>query len=104
MEGFVAAHGGRVLKSGLLAFGTLISAAPAMAQTVADPLAPLPVAQPGVTVPSTPQVSAPVPASTQLTSPLSAVAKPPVPAPAVRIVVPPKDWRGVFDAIDAGDW
>ena len=43
MEGFAAADGGRSLKAGLLAFGTLLFAAPVFAQT-GDPLAPLPTA------------------------------------------------------------
>jgi len=73
------------LKARLLAFGTLICAAPVIAQPSRDPLAPLPgptpVAQPATTAPIQPQ---PVPAA------------PSVPAP--------RDWRGVFDAIDAGNW
>lgn len=67
------------MKSALFLATTLLAAAPLAAQTPsADPLAPLPVG---------PQAAAPAPAP------------PPVPAVAV-----PKDWRGVFDAIDAGNW
>jgi soluble lytic murein transglycosylase len=73
------------LKAGLLAFGTLLWAAPLAAQAQ-DPLAPLPVG-PAVTYPQTPPPVATQPA-------------PPVVAP----VVVPTDWRGVFDAIDAGNW
>ena len=71
------------MKAGLLAFGTLICAAPAMAQPAQDPLAPLP------------KSSAPAQA------PASVAAQP---APAASSVPVPRDWRAVFDAIDAGDW
>jgi len=70
------------LKAGWLAFGSLMCAAPVFAQTP-DPLAPL---QP---------------------SPATASAQPPTvqpPAPVSPGVAVPKDWRGVFDAIDAGQW
>ena len=68
------------MKSGLLAFGTLICASPLGAQPASDPLAPLPTTAPA--------------------------AQPPAaqPAPAAPTVPVPKDWRGVFDAIDAGNW
>jgi soluble lytic murein transglycosylase len=66
------------LKAPLLCFATIAIAAPAAAQP-ADPLAPL----------QSPQ--AVPPPSTQA----------PVTAPAVSV---PKDWRGVFDAIDSGNW
>jgi len=98
------------LKAGLLAFGTLLFAAPALAQG-ADPLAPLPS-------PST--VTLPTPAPPPVTifqlpsqslQPIQATpapqAAPPVlvaPAPAPVTIAVPKDWRGVFDAIDAGNW
>src|SRR6476619_3021409 len=110
MEGFAAFDGGRSLKAGLLAFGTLLFAAPALAQG-ADPLAPLPS-------PST--VTLPTPAPPPVTifqlpsqslQPIQATpapqAAPPVlvaPAPAPVTIAVPKDWRGVFDAIDAGNW
>ncbi len=108
------------MKAGLLAFGALIWAAPVVAQSQ-DPLAPLPVksknatlpngTQPGIAVtptqPGPPVVlpaqgsgaqstSAAGPASTQ-TSVQSAPALQPA-------IAAPKDWRGVFDAIDAGNW
>jgi soluble lytic murein transglycosylase len=63
------------LKAGLLAFGTLVCASPLLAQPSGDPLAPL------------------------------ATAAQPVPQAAPALPVPaPKDWRGVFDAIDSGNW
>jgi len=69
-----------------LAVGVLLlaSAAPALAQD--DPLAPLPVPEPEEQGPTEP-----------------AVAPPPAP-PVNRPVVVPRDWRGVFQAIRAGDW
>ena len=110
-----AADGGRSLKAGLLAFGALIWAAPVVAQAQ-DPLAPLPESsatlpngtQAGIAVrrlsrrPSSfrPRVerqstSAAGPPSTQR----------PCIAPALQpAIAAPKDWRGVFDAIDAGNW
>jgi soluble lytic murein transglycosylase-like protein len=76
------------LKPGLLAFGSLLWAAPLLAQSAPDPLAPLPTtpapaAQPSVAAPVQPQ---------------------PQPAAAAPAAATPKDWRGVFDAIDAGNW
>ena len=76
------------MKAGLLAFGALVTAAPVLAQP-ADPLAP--IAQ-GTTA-STPPPSAPT------TTPPAV--SPPVAASTVAV---PRDWRGVFDAIDAGNW
>jgi soluble lytic murein transglycosylase-like protein len=64
----------------------LICAAPAFAQT-SDPLAPL---QGSATTSPSP------------TPPQTAPSQPPVSA--VPTVPVPKDWRGVFDAIDAGQW
>jgi soluble lytic murein transglycosylase-like protein len=85
MAGSSAFDGGRGVKAGLLALGTLICAAPAIAQPSRDPLAPLPapsaVTQPAATSPIQPQ-----------------------PQPSVPSVPVPRDWRGVFDAIDAGNW
>jgi len=73
------------LRAGLLAFGTLICAAPVLAQPSRDPLAPLPT---------------PAPLTQQATTvPAQQQAAPAVPAASV-----PRDWRSVFDAIDAGDW
>ena len=63
------------MKAGLLAFGTLVCASPLLAQPSGDPLAPL------------------------------ATAAQPVPQAAPALPLPaPKDWRGVFDAIDSGNW
>ncbi|HXD02269.1 MAG TPA: hypothetical protein VN627_03070, partial [Novosphingobium sp.] len=82
------------MKSGLRAFGAIVWAAPVVAQPASDPLAPLPQGT---------QATAPVP-------PPAPVAIQPAPAPAipalpaVPTVVVPRDWRGVFDAIDAGNW
>jgi soluble lytic murein transglycosylase-like protein len=71
------------LKSGLFAFGTLICASPVIAQPAGDPLAPLP---------ATAQAK-------QATAPAS-----PKPVAAAPSVAAPRDWRGVFDAIDSGNW
>ena len=82
------------MKSGLLAFGALIWSAPLFAQAAPDPLAPLP------TPPPQPVEAAPAP---DTAIPTQTATAQPAPQPAKQIVVP-KDWRGVFDAIDAGDW
>jgi len=101
------------LKPGVLAFGTLIWATPLFAQATPDPLAPLPTtpaSQPTTIVP--PAVSAPqddtarpapgpVPATPLSPQQPAQVAQP---LPASRQAVAQKDWRGVFDAIDAGQW
>jgi soluble lytic murein transglycosylase len=99
MAGFIASDGGRDLKVGLLAIGTLLGAAPALAQS-SDPLAPLPKVQPGQSGVLTPP-PAPVFVTTQPATPT--VQPSPQPLPTTNIVIP-KDWRGVFDAIDAGNW
>jgi len=83
------------VKPGLLAFGTLVCAAPALAQS-SDPLAPLP-SQPGALNPP----PAPVYVTTQ--APPTAAQPVAVTPPSAGVVVP-RDWRGVFDAIDAGNW
>jgi len=75
------------LKAGWLAFGSLICAAPVFAQP-SDPLAPL-------------QQSAP--SETTTTSPTPPATVQPA-VPATPTVAVPRDWRGVFDAIDAGQW
>src|SRR5579884_2392841 len=80
MAGSSAFDGGRILKVRLLAFATLLCTVPAIAQPTRDPLAPLPTPVP-VAQPAQPQ-----------------------PAPLVSTVPVPRDWRGVFDAIDAGNW
>jgi soluble lytic murein transglycosylase-like protein len=67
-----------------------ISAA-AQPSTGGDPLAPLA----GTTKPQTPAAPQASPATLMVT---------PVQAPPVYSVLVPKDWRGVFDAIDAGNW
>jgi soluble lytic murein transglycosylase-like protein len=95
MEGLAALDGGRILKSGVIAFGTLICASPLFAQAVPDPLAPL-ATTPSREQPSTPAPMTPPPATQQPATGQSV-------QPAKTIPVP-KDWRGVFDAIDAGDW
>ena len=66
------------MKSALFLVTTLCAAAPLAAQTApaVDPLAPLPTAPPVAT---------------------------PAPPPAPKVAAP-KDWRGVFEAIDAGNW
>lgn len=106
MEGFIAADGGRVLNSGLLACGAMIWAVPAFAQASPDPLAPLPLAaqQPSWSQPDVASVPLATPSS-----PANSAFQPLQPATpqnvAPQISIPiPKDWRGVFDAIDAGQW
>ncbi|HSR00968.1 MAG TPA: lytic transglycosylase domain-containing protein [Sphingomicrobium sp.] len=76
------------MKAGLLAFGTLFCAAPLVAQPLPDPLAPIP-ATPSQTQPAMTVAPAPVPAAPRVVAPT---------------VAAPRDWRGVFDAIDAGNW
>ena len=92
------------MKSGVIAFGTLIWAAPLFAQAASDPLAPLP------TTPSIQQTSAPSLAAPAVAQPTAAAPVPQQPAaiapapPPPRSIALPKDWRAVFDAIDAGNW
>jgi len=94
MEGFVASDGGRSLKSGLVAFGALIFAAPVSAQPEPDPLAPQQTASPDKQAQKPPRKST----ATFTQVPLA-------PAQSATSTVPvPTDWRGVFDAIDAGNW
>jgi soluble lytic murein transglycosylase-like protein len=88
------------LKAGLFGFGSLIWAAPLLAQAAPDPLAPLPVSpSPSQVTPPAPEQATPT-ADTQSQQPIvvSQTAPPP------KTVAVPKDWRGVFDAIDAGNW
>src|SRR5438309_6009931 len=94
MAGSSAFDGRRRLKSGVIAFGALIWAAPLFAQSQ-DPLAPLPTGSAPIAVPSVSQL----PANTPATGDVTPLAVQPAP---VRTI--PRDWRGVFDAIDAGDW
>lgn len=75
------------MKAGWLAFGSIVCAAPVFAQP-SDPLAPLEQSAPSGTITASPTPPATVPQS--------------VPAPPTVAV--PRDWRGVFDAIDAGQW
>ena len=71
------------MKRGLLAFGGLIWSAPLLAQSADDSLI---------------QWEQPKPAQPQATP---QVVQGPTPITTVQV---PKDWRGVFDAIDAGNW
>src|SRR5206468_8032452 len=98
MAGSSAFDGGRRLKSGVIAFGALIWAAPVFAQPQ-DPLAPLPTGQAPIAVPSVSQSPANTPGGSEITPPAAQPTPPPAPPRTI-----PKDWRGVFDAIDAGDW
>ena len=88
------------MKAGLFGFGSLIWAAPLFAQAAPDPLAPLPVS------PSPPQATSP--AAEQATPTADTQSQQPIvvsqTAPPPKTVAVPKDWRGVFDAIDAGNW
>jgi soluble lytic murein transglycosylase len=95
MEGLAAADGGRILKAQVIALGSLIWAAPLFAQAAPDPLAPLPTPAPGQPGPAASDQT-----STQAQQPIVATQT----APAPRQIVVPKDWRGVFDAIDSGNW
>ena len=98
------------MRSGLLAFGALVWSAPLLAQAASDPLAPLPTA-PQAPMPTSapaptaqqPAVQAPVPFSQPATS-AQQLTVPAQTAAAPKPIVVPKDWRGVFDAIDAGNW
>jgi len=97
------------LKSGVIAFGTLIWAAPLFAQTAQDPLAPLPTA-PASTQQPIFQSASPPTASTTRHPTVPAQAQPvSLPATVTQAAPPrtatvPTDWRGVFDAIDVGNW
>ena len=93
------------MKAAIFGFGSLIWAAPLLAQTAADPLAPLP-ATPRAQQATNPALAASLPtppataADTQGQQPI--VSSQAIPPP--QSVAVPKDWRGVFDAIDAGNW
>ena len=76
------------MKRGLLAFGALIWAAPVFAQSTDDSLIQWEQAKPAQPAPARP----------------TTVQPPVVQAPPVATVQVPKDWRGVFDAIGAGNW
>ena len=88
------------MKAGLFGFGSLIWAVPLFAQAAPDPLAPLPVSPPPPQATSPAAEQATPTADTQSQQPIvvSQTAPPP------KTVAVPKDWRGVFDAIDAGNW
>src|SRR5689334_17198196 len=110
MEGFAVADGGRRLKARLLAFGAFVWAAPAVAQAQ-DPLAPLPVSRtPTATTSGSPvgtpmtatQAGPAIPLPVQATVPSTTQAPVQAPPPQTAVAAP-KDWRGVFDAIDAGN-
>src|SRR4051812_23049655 len=98
MEGFAAFDGGPFLKAGLLACGTLLFAATAFGQS-ADPLAPLSTAPAPSDTRSPVEYPAPQPVLNGAAPTVIRVAP-----PSVATVPVPKDWRGVFDAIDAGNW
>jgi len=109
MEGLAASDGGRTLKAGLLTFGALIWSGPVFAQAQ-DPLAPL-TASGQVTTTSQPGVPGTPATSTNPSPPIAIPSQgfgqviTPATAPApVATIAAPKDWRGVFDAIDSGNW
>ena len=77
------------MRVGLLAFGSLLCATSLGAQPSHDPLAPLPTTSP--TVAQAPPATTAQPVATQVT-------------PIASSVAVPRDWRGVFDAIDNGNW
>ena len=77
------------MKRGLLTFGALIWAAPGFAQSADDSLIQWEQPKPTATTP---------PAQSTTVQPQV------IQAPPVATVQVPKDWRGVFDAIDAGNW
>ena len=72
------------MKSAWFALGGLVWTAPLAAQAAIDPLAPLPQSSPQPVTVAPPVMQAPV-----------------VARPTVQV---PRDWRGVFDAIRAGNW
>jgi soluble lytic murein transglycosylase len=91
------------LKTGVLLLGSLMWSAPVFAQAAPDPLAPLPT--PPVQQPAAPQPVAVAPSQPPAAPPVEQqpiVVTQTVAAPAPLFV--PRDWRGVFDAIDAGSW
>lgn len=84
------------MKAALLATAGLLWAAPVVAQS--DPLAPLPAGvQPPAQSALPPQLPAP-----QQVAPDPTVQQAPIQV--VGRIAVPKDWRGVFDAIDNGNW
>ncbi|HEV2596401.1 MAG TPA: lytic transglycosylase domain-containing protein [Sphingomicrobium sp.] len=89
------------MKSGLLAFGALIWAGPVFAQVSSDPLAPLPRPPAASQAPAAPFSAVDTPLVNQQPQQPIIVTQA---APPLKPVVIPSDWRGVFDAIDAGQW
>ncbi len=79
------------MKAGLIALGTIVCAAPLAAQTLPDPLAPLA----STSGPTTQQTASPS------QKPTFSVVQTPFGPPSAAT---PRDWREVFDAIDAGNW
>ena len=96
------------MKSGLLALGALAWAAPLFAQAAPDPLAILPVPPPqqdqAPARQPPPTTSQPAKQPTRSTATITQVPLYPAQAPSTSAVAVPKDWRGVFDAIDSGNW
>ena len=96
------------MKAGALAFGPLIWASPLLAQAAPDPLAPLQTISPTNQQATLPPSRSPVPpvttgpAATQQPTLASQATNQAAPQP--TSVVVPKDWRGVFDALDSGNW
>jgi len=93
------------LKAGLLAFGALIWSAPVFAQAQ-DPLAPIPN-QGGVAITNSPAPAVSLPVQNPVPQPTPVTTQPTTaftPAPAPVATIAPKDWRGVFNAIDSGNW
>ncbi|MGI8931888.1 MAG: hypothetical protein ACR2FK_05875, partial [Sphingomicrobium sp.] len=89
------------MRATLLLISTTLLSAPALAQQQ-DPLAPL---EPLIVTPS--PTPAPAPAPNRTPAPIESVTNfpeiAPAPPPAPPRVIP-RDWRGVFSAIDFGDW
>ena len=93
------------MKAGLLAFGALIWSAPVFAQAQ-DPLAPIPN-QAGVAIINSPAPAVSLPVQNPVPQPTPVTTQPTTaftPAPAPVATIAPKDWRGVFNAIDSGNW
>jgi soluble lytic murein transglycosylase len=83
----------------LLPLGIAAAIAAAAQAQPGDPLAPLATAQPPAQV-SRPPLP-PVIVQPPQQQPVVVLQQPPIPMP---VLVIPKDWRGVFDAIRAGNW
>ena len=94
MAGSSASDGGRILKAGLIALGTLVCAAPLAAQTACLTRSLRFLRRLGGRNPTNPPTPSQKPT-------FSVVPDHPLWRPSIAT---PKDWRGVFDAIDAGNW